>query len=724
MEKLQVQHVVTIFYNETNGYGVIKFVTDDKMADEVIAVGMFGPINYEGKYVLHGDFTEHPKYGFQFKVDHYEVYQPSDSEGLIRYFSSPIFPGIGRSTAKDIVDTLGEDVINLIKEDASVLDQVKSVTEKRKQSILEGLDSYDSDQDLVAFLSKFGVSARMIMKIDATYKEDAISVVKDNPYRLMEDIDGIGFKTVDKLALEMQYDMTSIKRARAAILYILMQETMNSGNSFISYEHLKKSVLKTYDFIADFDEVLFELKDEHLVAIEGEDIYHMTQFMSENGISDILHQMLPLPYSLNPEEITSSISTLEDKLKITYDTKQKEAMLEFFTSEVMILTGGPGTGKTTIVKAIINLYQEFFPTKKILCCAPTGRAAKRLSELAEVETMTIHSLLKWDLETNTFQIDKTNPIEADLIIVDEFSMVDQWLFYHFLIGVSTVPQLLFIGDEDQLPSVGPGKVLQDLLEVNQFPVVKLEKIYRQSEGSDVVRLAHDIHNHEHPDFKDMKDVAFFQCQNNEVKDYVMNIVQNALDKGYEDEDIQVLAPMYKGVAGIDTLNSSLQQMLNPPEKGKRELKVGYRTFREGDKILQLKNQPDDNVYNGDIGRLVGIGYPSEDVNHQAHIQVCFDEDNVVEYSSEQFFNLTHAYCISIHKSQGSEYPIVIMPVLRDYMYMLERKLIYTGITRAKKSLVLLGSKEVFEHAVDLESRNPRTTKLKERLIEKHNAYKE
>ncbi|MEG1462838.1 MAG: AAA family ATPase, partial [Anaerorhabdus sp.] len=406
-----------------------------------------------------------------------------------------------------------------------------------------------------------------------------------------------------------------------------------------------------------------------------------------------------------------SLQEIQEKLNIQYDPKQMEALNQFFNEDFMILTGGPGTGKTTVVRGMVSIFKKLYPLANIACCAPTGRAAKRLAELTEVDTYTIHSLLLWDLESNTFGKNENEPLFIDLLIVDEFSMVNNWLFYNLVKACVHVKKICLIGDENQLPSVSPGCLLKDLIESSLFPVVRLEHIFRQQEGSDVIELANQIRKG-YLDFTKLnQDVAFFETNQFGVKDRVVHIVQQALDKGYELKDIQILACMYQGVAGIDRLNNALQACFNPPSKDRREWKVGYRIFREEDKILQLKNQPDDDVYNGDIGRLVEIIYPQEDPNNTVRLIVDY-EGIFVEYSPENFERITHAYCISVHKSQGSEYPIVIFPIVEQHRHMLQRSLLYTAITRAKKSLVLLGSKSVSEEACKTEVKRRETTLIK------------
>lgn len=699
--KLQAKHIITIFRNASNGYTVARFCTYDVFEKEFGVTGFFGVLEEDGLYNLYGNYEEHPRYGLQFKAESYERMTPQDEHTLIRYFSSSQFPGIGKQTAQEIVHVLGDDAIAKIKEDPQILYQVDRLSKKKIDVIIQGIAQSEDLDDSIVFFTQHGMSVRNIMKIEAAYGDDAIRVVKQNPYQLVEDIDGIGFASADKLAKSLSFEDDHPYRMKAAVLSEVLSLCMSSGDTYVEESSLPYAIAKKFpDISFDLPQTLQALFDEQLLIEEEGRIYHHTQYESESGITRFLKGF---PYEEQAKEIEmdalkEAIHEVETALSITYEAKQKEAIYTFFKEPFAILSGGPGTGKTTIVKGILMIYQKFFPYAPVMLSAPTGRAAKRLSQLSDASATTIHSLLKWDLESNTFLKDQKDPIEADVLIVDEFSMVDQWLFYNLLKASKRLVKILLIGDEDQLPSVGPGCVLKDLIDSDAFPVLRLEKIFRQSEGSDVVTLAHEMREGKISSLQNANDAAFFTCLSHEVKDRVLQVVHSAFEKGYASKDIQVLAPMYNGVAGIDALNHALQEMMNPSEKDKRELRVGYRLFREHDKVLQLKNQPEDEVYNGDIGEIIEITYASQDIHKQHHITVAFD-DTIVEYSGEQLYNITHAYCISIHKAQGSEYPIVIMPIVKEYRHMLQRRLLYTGITRAKRSLVLLGQLEAFQKGV-------------------------
>ena len=406
--------------------------------------------------------------------------------------------------------------------------------------------------------------------------------------------------------------------------------------------------------------------------------------------------------------LLENIRTIEKELNISYDVHQIEAIIGFFSHTFLILNGGPGTGKTTTIRGILSLYQRLYPDDEIVLAAPTGRASKRLSELSSYPASTIHSLLKWDLDSNTFLVDEHSPLHCDVLIVDEFSMVDNRLFAQLLKGLPLSSKLLIIGDCDQLPSVSCGSVLRDLIESELFPLFSLNRIYRQAEGSGIANLAYLIRTQAPLTFE--KDVSFITCSSVQLRAAVCEVVKNALEKGFDAKDIQVLAPKYQGSCGIDLLNQDLQTLLNPADPYKKEVSIAGRIFREGDKVLQLRNMREDAVYNGDIGEIIEI----ENGIQGPVIVVAFD-DQIVEYENETLYYLTHAYCISIHKSQGNEYPIVILPIVKEYHFMLNQRLLYTAITRAKCGLVLLGDQQLFQQALKQKERVKRYTSLAEQL---------
>ncbi len=722
MDKIsgKIEHI--IYRQDENFFTVARCILNNNDEKSILITGHFESIEKDIIYHLEGEYVEHPRYGMQFKVYYSKKAKPTDTDSLIRYFSSPLFPGIGTKMAERLVDALGEDAIDKIKEDETCLNDIDKLTDLKKQVILDGIASDTDDfSEITKFFMNHGLGIRNILRLNHAYGKETIHKMSENPYRVIEEVDGFGFKTADKIALSMGFELDHPFRLKALLSTLVMEMCMSTGDSYIEKDELQEKFY-TYEEsqLVNFDELLQQLIVTRQLIIEEERVYPITQYDSEEGISSYL-TTFPLE-QLDPfkeDKLSDALKHIQEKLNIEYDEKQIEAIQCFFEEDFMILTGGPGTGKTTVVRGMISIFKELYPYATIACCAPTGRAAKRLSELTEVDAYTIHSLLKWDLETNTFGKNKSDPLLIDLLIIDEFSMVDHWLFYNLIQAGAHIKKLCLIGDEDQLASVGPGCVLKDLISSQLFPVQSLTHIFRQKSGSEVVELSAQIRQGDFDLSQFNHDVAFFQCTQYDVKNHVVHIVKQALDRGFELKDIQVLACMYQGVAGIDRLNNALQEYFNPPSKDKREWKVGYRTYREQDKILQLKNLPDENVYNGDIGTLVDIIYASESESKQVSFLIDY-EGVFVEFGPDKFDVISHAYCISVHKSQGSEYPIVIMPVVSSYSRMLQRKLIYTGITRAKKSLVLLGEEEALRKGIAQVELHYRKTTLQSRLLKKKN----
>lgn len=709
------------YRHELTGFTVASFKMNDHTEKTLTVTGILPVLDLQMLYECEGYYEEHERYGMQFKIEKISFLKPSDEEALIHYFSGTKFPGIGKKTAEKIVQRLGLNAVDRILEDPTLLHEIFKENDKRIQSILDGIHSEASLDDSILFFNKIGLNIRSIEKVQVVYGEEAVNIISENPYRLMEDIDGIGFKTADKIANVLGFAKDHPYRIKAIMESEVLDVCIRNGNSYVEKEiyiaALQKRFLSEKIDIEAYDVPgLFEnLISNRFLVVEEDRIYHHTQYDAEKGIASFLKGF---PYMADHDRridsIDEEISVIENELNIQYEEKQKEAIRMFFNEPFSILTGGPGTGKTTIVKAILTLYQKFYYQDQIMLSAPTGRASKRLSECSGMQGCTLHRLLKWDLETNTFMANEEDPLYIDCLIIDEFSMVDQWLFYNLLKASKHIKKILIIGDEDQLPSVGIGTVLKDLIESQCYPVLRLEKIFRQSNGSDIVELAYEMKQGKCDILKNGKDIRFYDCRPDEIKDKILQIVEHAFEKGYHDQDIQVLSPMYSTVCGIDQLNLSLQKSINPRHTSLKEIHFGYRIFREHDKVLQLKNLPEEDVYNGDIGEIIEIlkkedGYPSD------CIVVDFD-GILVEYTKERFDLLTHAYCISIHKSQGSEYPIVIIPITKLHTAMLTRRLIYTGVTRAKQSLILIGDYETLVKTIMNGSERVRKTTLKMRIL--------
>lgn len=706
-----------IFYNPENKYIVAAFETDD---EKFIIIGNMSYVNNDDRYRIKGSYVTHPRYGKQFKVSSYEIILADDRSEIIRYLSSSLFKGVGKKTAERIVDALGEEALTLIKDNPDCLNNIPNVTETIKKNIVDVLTSQDYDQQVLSFFMGNGISTRNLPLIQNFYKEKTLDVLQNDPYRLIDDIEGIGFKSVDELAMKAGVEPLDDKRIQAGILASLIDLCFQTGSTYSDYEsfyhHFRRMLPECPDdlFVKNLDKIIANK------VIQEEDRYYPRDlYESETMIAEKFERYLKQStQSIEDSVIDEKIKRTEELQGITYDEIQKNAIKKFLEESALILTGGPGTGKTTIVQAILKVYRSLYPDEKIGLVAPTGRAAKRLSELTKLEASTIHRLLKWDISTNTFSMNCDHPLDIDLLVIDEFSMVDSLLFSKLLDACGHVHKILLIGDEQQLPSVSPGNVLKDML-LSGIPHICLQTIYRQEEGSGIVALSHDIRN-DHYDsrvFENYRDIHFTVCPNKDVAQCVQAIVKKAVEEGYDASDVQVLAPMYRGIAGIDALNESLQAIFNPPASDKAEIKVGGKIFREGDKLLQLKNRPDDDVYNGDVGILVEIEKKEDSGLPYDSLTVDFD-GQFVNYRTTEFNMLRHAYCISVHKSQGNEFKIVIMSVLPEYSIMMKKNLLYTGITRAKQSLFILGDHNVFIRGLHNNQDEQRRTTLLKRFQER------
>lgn len=709
------------FYSEETKF-IVATVEVEEENGPITMTGYMSYVNQDDKYKFIGEYGIHHRYGKQFQIKSYEVILADDEKEIIRYLSSALFKGVGEKQATLIVDALGKEAINKIKEDKHVLDSIKGMSEKKRDMIYDVLKHQDFDNQVLAFFLGHGISTKNLALIQGHYQEKTLEILQDNPYQLIEDIDGIGFKTADDLAMKIGIDPFDSHRLKAAVLYCLKERCFQSGSTYQFYDSFYALFTKMMNDFNEvtFDEYLNEIIEENKIILEDERYYPYELYHSEEVISQGVKRFLSLNKEYyEEEEIRLNINNIQNILSVQYDNKQKEAISLFLKEPMMILTGGPGTGKTTIVQALLKVYRSLNPDVRISLVAPTGRAAKRLSELTGLEACTIHRLLKWDMHTNRFAMDIDHPLDIDMLIIDEFSMVDSLLFSHLIEAGYKISKLLLVGDDQQLPSVSPGTLLKDLLDYPEIPKVKLTHIYRQSQESGIIQLAHHLRNDEYDEslFLNYSDLYFMNASSYDIVDKVSKIVLKAMNEGYDENDIQVLAPMYHGVAGIDAFNDSLQELFNPDDGYKNQIRAGKRIYREGDKILQLKNRVDDNVFNGDIGTLVEICFKDNFEYLEDTMIVDFD-GTYVEYTKSDFNTITHAYCMSIHKAQGNEFPIVIMAVLNDYYVMLRKNLLYTGITRAKRTLFVAGNHNAFLRGIHNIHDDKRLTTLLNKLNKK------
>ncbi|QIK86391.1 ATP-dependent RecD-like DNA helicase [Erysipelothrix sp. HDW6B] len=696
-----------IFVNEQSGFGIFRIVLFNTNQKPLTIKGPISALELESFYEFTGTYREDPRFGMQFAVSAYQKMMPQDRDFIIRYLSGPNFPGVGQKSAEALVDKYGATILDDIRNNPDFIIECKGITQGKAEMIMEKVRYQDPIEDAVAFLIANGLGNKQIIKITKAYGEESVPLIKSNPYRLVYDIDGIGFKTADKVAMSLGYDMDDPNRIEALMLDRYKTLAFGQGDSYIFREQLTESIRPSE---LERAEIAIDALIEHGELVEDENrLYHYTQYESETYVSDFLKEFNYPADEFLLDDIDEKIDAVAQDLRIDFDDVQLHAIKEFMASNMMILTGGPGTGKSTLLSGIVTLLQKNMPWLQITLCAPTGRAAKRMEALTNVQASTVHSALRWDLESNQFGMHEDNPLEADILIVDEFSMVDIWLFANLLKASGRVKKFLFVGDQNQLPSVGSGFVLGDLIASKAISTIELERNYRQESGSEVIDLAVNMNQGIFEVASYHRDVKFFDARYGSVKDIVLKLVDQALSKGYSLQDIQVLAPMYDGIAGIDNLNHFLQKMCNPESISKPQHMVGTRIFREGDKILQLKNQPDDFVFNGDIGTLVEVD--------SKYMVVDFD-GNFVEYEPSNFINITHAYAMSVHKAQGSEYPIVILVAVSDFYRMLSRRLYYTGATRSSKSLILVGEYDAFRRAVDNHHESKRQTYLEERMRSK------
>lgn len=694
-----------VFNNPENGYSVIEVSTEDTFGYQTI-VGIFDGIEVGMTLKVEGEWRNDKRFGQQFAVETWIEDLPATIKGIESYLASGFIKGIGKKKAKAIVQVFGEQTIEVLDNTPERLVEVSGISEKLAEKIKVSWLRHKAVRDVMVFLQGHGISTAYAVKIYKQYGDDSIQVVKENPYVLADDVFGIGFKIADGFAFNLGYEKNDIRRCKAGIIYTLKQMS-NDGHCYAEQGRLldAATVLLEIDQEPIKEALNLLIFDESLINDEG-NIFLPMYFYSELGVSGKIKCLIDAAKKQQP--ISIDVDAIERETGMEYDDVQADAIRMAVNSKFMVLTGGPGTGKTTTTQGIINALEKLHKT--ILCAAPTGRAAKRMSEATGKDAQTIHRLLEYNPE-NGFGRNENNKLSGDVLIVDESSMVDILLMNSLLKAVPTKMSVILVGDIDQLPSVGAGNVLRDIIDSGVVSVVRLTKIFRQAQTSRIITNAHKINHGEMPDISNGMDADFFfikQEDANAAAQTILNLVSSRLPKayGYKPNDIQVLVPMKNGATGTISLNNTLQSVLNPDGE---HIPCGQYKFRKGDKVMQIKNDYDNNVFNGDVGFVTFVD------SDEKKMIVDFD-GRPVEYESGDFSKLTLAYACTIHKSQGSEYPVVVMPLLMSHYVMLQRNLVYTGVTRAKKLCIIVGDSRALAYAIKNNIVLKRNTRLKERLM--------
>lgn len=732
MEKLAgyVEHI--IYRNTDNGYTVLNLVSGE---DEITCVGIFSTIAEGENIEATGDYTDHPTYGTQFKVVSFEEKAPEDQEAIERYLGSGAIKGIGLAMAARIVRRFKEDTFRIIEEEPERLVEVKGISERKAMEIASQVNEKRDLRQAMIFLQQFGITMNLAVKIYNKYGQEVYGILKENPYRLADDIEGVGFRTADDIAAKAGIRTDSDFRVRSGILYTLLQAS-GEGHTFLPQEEL---TAKTSELLGIDKEIIeknyMDLSIDRKIIMKqsGEQvqIYSSSFYYMEANTATMLRE-LDITYDVADAEIEQRIHNIEKQTGMQLDEHQVQAVKEAVRNGLLIITGGPGTGKTTTINTIIRYFE--IEGMDIFLAAPTGRAAKRMSETTGFEARTIHRMLELNggMEGSAgFERNETNPLETDVVIIDEMSMVDITLMNSLLKAIAPGTRLILVGDINQLPSVGPGSVLKDIIQSEAFNVVMLTKIFRQASTSDIIVNAHKINRGEEVSL-DNKSMDFFFLKRYEadiIINVVLQLVKQKLPKFVDATpyDIQVLTPMRKGLLGVERLNGILQQYLNPPDKSKREKEHGDMVFREGDKVMQTKNNyqleweirtkfgltvdKGMGIFNGDMGIIIEINDFAETMT------VEFDEGRKVEYSYKLLDELELAYAITIHKSQGSEYPAVVIPLLSGPSMLMNRNLLYTAVTRARKCVTLVGNDTTFNQMIQNTSQQKRYSGLCDRIRE-------
>ena len=725
-----VDHI--IYRNTDNGYTVLVLICDE---EELTCVGTFSDIAEGENIEARGVFTDHPTYGRQFKVQSFEEKAPQDVVAIERYLGSGAIKGVGIALAARIVRRFKEDTFRIIEEEPERLAEIKGISERKAMEIADQVNAKRDLRQAMIFLQQYGISTTLAVKIYNQYGQEVYGILQENPYRMADDIEGVGFRTADEIASRVGIRTDSDFRIRSGIQYALLQAS-GEGHTYLPMEELTGRASQLLGLDPEYIENHYmNLAMDRKIIMRQVDgvtqMYSSAFFYMEANTATMLKQ-LDVSYDVPDIEIEMRLRQIEKQTKMDLDEHQVEAVKEAVRNGLLIITGGPGTGKTTTINTIIRYFE--MEGMDIFLAAPTGRAAKRMSETTGFEARTIHRMLELNggMEGNAgFERNEQNPLETDVIIIDEMSMVDISLMYALLKAVVAGTRLILVGDVNQLPSVGPGSVLKDIIDSGMFHTVKLTKIFRQASTSDIIVNAHKINRGE-PVSLDNKSMDFFFLKRydaDKIINVTLQLIKQKLPKfvGASEYDIQVLTPMRKGLLGVERLNTVLQMYLNPPDASKREKEYGSTLFREGDKVMQVKNNyqleweirskyglmidKGTGIFNGDMGII-------EEINDFAEtMTISFDEGRMVEYPYKLLEELELAYAITIHKSQGSEYPAVVIPLLTGPRMLMNRNLLYTAVTRAKKCVTIVGNDETFQMMIENNAEQRRYSGLKDRLTE-------
>ena len=725
-----VDHI--IYRNADNGYTVLVMICDE---EEVTCVGTFSDIAEGENIEAHGSYMDHPMYGRQFAVKSFEEKAPKDEMAIERYLGSGAIKGVGIALAARIVRRFKSDTFRIIEEEPERLAEVKGISERKAMEIADQVNAKRDLRQAMIFLQQYGISTTLAVKIYNTYGQEIYGILKENPYRMADDVDGVGFRTADEIASHVGIRTDSDFRIRSGIQYALLQAS-NEGHTYLPMPELTQRASNLLQIEPEYIEKHYMnlAMDRKIIMRQVDDttqIYASSFFYMEANTATMLKQ-LNASFEVPDIEIEERLRQIEKQTKMDLDEHKVEAVKEAVRNGLLVITGGPGTGKTTTINTIIRYFE--LEGMDIFLAAPTGRAAKRMSETTGFEARTIHRMLELNgvMEGNAgFERNEQNPLETDVIIIDEMSMVDISLMYALLKAIAAGTRLILVGDVNQLPSVGPGSVLKDIIDSNEFHTVKLTKIFRQASTSDIIVNAHKINRGE-PVSLDNKSMDFFflkRYEADKIINVTLQLIKQKLPKfvGASEYDIQVLTPMRKGLLGVDRLNGILQMYLNPADKRKREKEHGNTIFREGDKVMQTKNNyqleweirskyglcidKGTGIFNGDMGII-------EEINDFAEtMTVSFDEGRMVEYPYKLLDELELAYAVTIHKSQGSEYPAVVIPLLSGPRMLMNRNLLYTAVTRAKKCVTIVGNDTTFNQMIENNSQLKRYSGLRDRLTE-------